>query len=116
MLSPAKAAKQANVSRRTIMVAIESHKLNANRNNRNHWQITPDNLKNWMEERDTLPSPAGDTPTDTVSPNPELLIQIRGLEVELKATQERLADTKEDRDEWRQQAKDLAQRRRWWHL
>lgn len=98
------------------MVAIEAHKLQASRNNRNHWQIDPNDLKKWMDGRDTpLPSPT-DTPSDTPSDTTELLMKINGLEIELKATSERLAEVKEDRNEWRSQAQKLAQKKRWWHL
>jgi len=120
MLSPNNASKQAGVSRRTIMVAIESFKLKASRNNRNHWKIKPDDLRQWMDQRDTPPSRIGDTISGTstgqVSQDLELLIQIKGLEVDLKGTQDRLDDVKEDRDHWRKQAQELARKRRWWHF
>ena len=102
------------------MVAIEGQHLRAIRNNRNHWKIDPEDLKLWMDGRDKTPSPSGEayseTTSDTDFTNTELLVQIKGLEVELKATQERLSEVKEDRDHWREQAQDLVGRRRWWHF
>lgn len=43
-MSPAQAAEAAGVSRWAIMRAIQSHKLKAHRDNRNNWQILPDDL------------------------------------------------------------------------
>jgi uncharacterized coiled-coil DUF342 family protein len=120
MLSPAKAAKRANVSRRAIMFAIESHKLKASRNNKNHWQIDPVELEKWMEQRPERPSPStetsSETPTETSSETSEMLLKINTLEVELKAANERLDEVKEDRDRWYDQAQKLAEKpaKKWW--
>lgn len=43
-MSPAQAAEAVGVSRWAIMRAIQSHKLKAQRDNRNNWQILPDDL------------------------------------------------------------------------
>ena len=120
MLSPAKAAKRANVSRRAIMFAIESHKIKASRNNKNHWQIDPVELEKWMEQRPERPSPSTETgtetSTETSSDTSEMRLKINTLEVELKAANEKLSDIKEDRDHWRDQAQMLAKKpaRKWW--
>lgn len=46
-MSPAQAAKVAGVSRWAILRAIKSLKLNAFRDNRGNWQISPDDLAEW---------------------------------------------------------------------
>ncbi|QIE44008.1 helix-turn-helix domain-containing protein (plasmid) [Rhodobacteraceae bacterium SC52] len=46
-MSPAQAAHQAKVSRRTIMRAIENHDLKAFRDNKNHWKIAAQDLEQW---------------------------------------------------------------------
>lgn len=60
-LSPAKAAQLAKVSRRTIMRAIDAQELRAFRDNRNRWQIGPEELEKWA---DTQSSPSGQRPHD----------------------------------------------------
>lgn len=96
------------------MNAIEAHKLQASRNNKNHWQITEDDLEKWMEGRDRPPSPAGESTTesssDTSSETTEMRVEINRLQVELKATCEQLDEVRVDRDAWRDQAQDLARR------
>ena len=66
-VSPQKAADQAGVSRRTIMVAIENHDLEATRNNRNHWQIDPADLSKWIEDRDSRINNRHDTYSESIS-------------------------------------------------
>jgi excisionase family DNA binding protein len=51
MHSPQKAAGIAGVSRKTIVDAINAKKLYASRNNRNHWVISENDLKAWMDSR-----------------------------------------------------------------
>ena len=48
-LSPAQAAQWAKVSRRTIMRAIDAQELPAFRDNRNRWQIAPQELERWAD-------------------------------------------------------------------
>lgn len=97
MVSPQKAADRAGVSRRTVMVAIEGFKLKAIRDNRNRWQIDPDDLSRWIDERDTShdATTAGstDTPTDGSSAaDVELRIENARLEARLEAANTRIAD------------------------
>ena len=46
-LSPEQAAQLAEVSRWTILRAIKSQRLQARRDNRNRWQISPHDLEAW---------------------------------------------------------------------
>ena len=48
-ISPAHAAQSKNVSRRTIMRAIEALELKAIRDNRNRWKIDPHDLDRWAK-------------------------------------------------------------------
>lgn len=92
------------------MNAIEAHKLQASRNNKNHWQITEDDLEKWMEGRDRPPSPFSESTTESSSDTSEMRIEINRLQIELKATCEHLDEVRADRDAWREQAQDLARR------
>jgi excisionase family DNA binding protein len=49
MLTPAKAAEIAGVSRTTIMKALKNHDLKAVRDNRNRWQIDSEELTRWCD-------------------------------------------------------------------
>ena len=84
MISPQKAADQAGVSRRTVMVAIENRSLPAHRNNKNHWQISPEDLQRWIDERGTSPDTKPDTSsgTTTETSTDSISIQLVSLKVE----------------------------------
>jgi excisionase family DNA binding protein len=107
-MSPAHAAQSKNVSRRTIMRAIETHELKARRDNRNHWKITPEDLDRWA---DAQSAPTGEVhPVPTPQDSVETLARVARLEAENSQLRERLSEIKEDRDAW----KEMAQRRRRW--
>ena len=107
-LSPAQAAQVASVSRWTIMRAIKSHELKAVRDNKNHWKIDPDELDRWSAS--TVRTVEATHPLHTLKDSAETLAHVAALEVENGQLRERLSETKEDRDAWRE----MAQRRRWW--
>lgn len=116
-LSPQQAADRASVSRGTIMNAIKDKSLTAFRDNRNRWQITADNLSEWMTGRGVIiTATATDKPDNVTPPIDERSLQIAVLEAEARAKDERIADLETDRDHWRDQAKALANapRRKWW--
>lgn len=127
MLTPHQAAARAKVSRGTIMNALKDGALIGFRDNRNRWQIKPDELARWLSDRtgtasvkaynsDTLKIPAVD----------EKDLRVAVLEAELKGKEQRIADLERDRDDWKAQAQELARcnlpnvqlatppRRRWW--
>jgi predicted site-specific integrase-resolvase len=54
MLTPAKAAQIAQVSRTTVMNAIKSSDLHAVRDNKNRWQIDENDLKQWSGFTDSV--------------------------------------------------------------
>ena len=111
MYSPQKAAGIAGVSRKTVMDAITAQKLKATRNNRNHWVISEDDLKAWMDSRGVklIPDTSSDTFSDTIT---QLSVENSGLKAEVKAKDETITDLKVERDDW----KSLAQRSVWQKL
>ena len=111
MYTPQKAAGIAGVSRKTVMDAINAQKLKATRNNRNHWVISEDDLKVWMDSRGVKPKSdtSSDASSDTIT---RQSVEISGLKVEVKVVREANADLKVERDDW----KALAQRSVWQKL
>lgn len=101
-MSPAEAAQLKNVSRRTIMRAIESQELQAFRDNRNHWKIDPQSLDKWANAQWAPTEQAhSDTP---IMPTPDLAVSFARVEAERDALREQLEQIKEDRNHWRQLA------------
>lgn len=98
-MSPAQAAQLKGVSRRTIMRAIESHELQAFRDNRNHWKIDPQALDKWADAQ-WAPSEHVHPEVPTL-PTPDLVISLARAEAERDALREQLEQIKEDRDHWR---------------
>ena len=111
MYTPQKAAGIAGVSRKTVMDAINAQKLKATRNNRNHWVISEDDLKVWMDSRGVKlkPDTSSDASSDTIT---RLSVENSGLKVEVKVVREANADLKVERDDW----KALSQRSVWQKL
>ena len=113
-MSPAHAAQSKNVSRRTIMRAIESLDLQAIRDNRNHWKINPQDLDRWA---DAQCAPSGHAhPKLPTMPTPDLEAKLAVAEAQRDAAIEQLTNVQEDRDRWRKMAETLAEkpRRSWW--
>jgi excisionase family DNA binding protein len=113
-MSPAHAAQAKNVSRRTIMRAIEALELKAIRDNRNHWKIDPQDLDKWA---DTQCAPSEHAhPTLPTMPIPDLEAKLAVAEAQRDAAREQLAGVQEDRDRWRNMAEKLTDkpRRSWW--
>ena len=113
-MSPAHAAHSKNVSRRTIMRAIESHELKAVRDNRNHWKIDPQDLDRWADVQG-MPSEHAHIILPTV-PTSDLEVKLAVAEAQRDAARDQLAGVKKDRDKWREMAEKLADkpRRSWW--
>lgn len=101
-MSPAQAAHLKGVSRRTIMRAIESHELQAFRDNRNHWKIDPQALDKWA---DVQWAPSEHVHLEVPAlPIHDLAISLARVEAERDALREQLEQTKDDRDHWRRLA------------
>jgi excisionase family DNA binding protein len=110
-ISPAHAAQSKNVSRRTIMRAIETLELKAVRDNRNRWKIDPKDLDRWAGAQW---APSGHA--HTALPTSDLEVKLAVAEAQRDAAREQLAAVQEDRDRWREMAEKLADkpRRSWW--
>ena len=127
-LTPHQAAARAKVSRGTIMNALKDGSLVGFRDNRNRWQIKPDDLSKWLSNRSNNVSDKPDNSDRQKLPVvDEKALRIAVLETELKGKDQRIADLERDRDQrisalerdrdsWKEQAQELAQHRprRWW--
>lgn len=114
-MSPTEAAQRIGVSRWSIMRAIKTHKLRAERDNRNHWMITPDDLSTWRAQ-------GAHNVRQQIVAHPNEVMELReklASEAARADAAERARDQAEaDRDAWKQQATALLSRppwtRRWW--
>jgi hypothetical protein len=103
-LSPNAAAKLTGISRSAIMRALASKALFAQRDNKNRWLISPDDLAKWADGRpDTLAQVRPET-----EPVPDLSRELASSKTEVRLLREQLDDTKADRDAWRSQAEALS--------
>ena len=119
-LSPEQAAQLAEVSRWTILRAIKSQRLQARRDNRNRWQISPHDLEAWSAH--TVQTQAHTVQAQVITrPAPEAAQaeELPALRAALTAeaaradAAERARDQAEaDRDQWRDMAQALAKRPR----
>lgn len=119
-LSPEQAAQLAEVSRWTILRAIKSQRLQARRDNRNRWQISPHDLEAWSAH--TVQTQAHTVQAQVIThPAPEAAQaeELPALRAALTAeaaradAAERARDQAEaDRDQWRDMAQTLAKRPR----
>lgn len=110
LMSPAQAAQQANVSRRTVMRAIESHELKAHRDNRNRWKIAPKDLDMWAGAQ-LSPSDQGPQKAHT-NAHSEDTLKLALHEAENAHLRERISELEKDRDHWRDLAEKLVERPR----
>lgn len=98
-MSPAQAAQAANVSRRTIMRAIERHELKASRDNRNRWKISRSDFDKWANAHCTL-SEYAQSDARTL-PTSDMAISLARAEAERDGLKTQLTEAKADRDHWR---------------
>lgn len=99
------------------MRAIECHDLKAIRDNRNHWKVSPEDADRWAAAQW---APTGHRPPETPThAHPDLTSELAAAHAENAQLRERLADRdaaiadlREDREKWRQQAAALLEDKR----
>ena len=120
------AAKATGKSKATISKAIKTGRISASKNETGAYNIDPAELHR-VYPANILPTHITEQNQTPVNPevNTNNFPLIKELELKLEAAQQRLtdkedqlADLREDRDKWRQQAttllEDKRQKRRWW--
>lgn len=118
-LTPQQAATRAKVSRGTIMNALKNGALLGYRDNRNRWQIKPEDLSKWLSYRPDNNTIRPDN-LDMMKryPDEESALRIAVLKAEVASKDQRISDLERDRDNWKEQAQELARNRprRWWRF
>ena len=116
VLSLRAAAKEAGTSKSTILRAIQSGRLSAHRNDDGGYDIDPAELFRVYPPKPRVETPersaghmAGrDTPADGPAEPDALAVErvtrIAALETEVRGLRDLLAEVKQSRDEWREQA------------
>jgi hypothetical protein len=110
-LSATAAAKVAHKSKADILEAIKSGVMSANKNGRGHWEIDPSELNRVFpyavskpnQERFGKPSET-DVKTNETS---VLSVEVKMLREQLEFKDEILAELRQERDDWKGQAKTL---------
>jgi DNA-binding MurR/RpiR family transcriptional regulator len=105
-MSPAQAAEAAGVSRWAIMRAIQSHKLKAHRDNRNNWQILPDDLAAHY------PHIVRTVRTAHPDEAEEMRAKLAAETARADAAERARDQAEADRDRWQRMAEKLADRQR----
>lgn len=118
------AAKATGKSKATISKAIKNGRISAQKDETGTFRIDPSELHRVYQS--TVSIEHNETPANTAR-KPDIDGTIRELQARLEAAQERvadkdavIADLREDRDRWRQQATALLEgphrppKRRWW--
>lgn len=111
-MTPEHAAQVAKVSRWTILRAIKSQQLKARRDNRNRWQISPQDLDEWCAHTVRTPKIEAPAPDAAQADETPTLRAALAAETARADAAERARDQAEaDRNQWRDMAQTLAQRR-----
>jgi len=105
-MTPAQAAAAAGVSRWAIMRAINRQQLKAHRNNRNQWQITPEDLQAHYPH--SVRSVRNAHPDDST----ELRANLAGETARADAAERARDQAEADRDRWQRMAEKLAEKPR----
>ena len=124
------AAKLASVSKSTLTRAIKSGRLSAYRRDDGGYEIDVAELARVYAVRVETPAPGGATGSVTqeatapaqprdAGATPDVAARLAALDAEVRGLRELLAEVRDSRDQWRQQAERLAitgpaERRSWW--
>jgi excisionase family DNA binding protein len=116
VLTLGEASKHLSVSKPTLSKAIKTGKLSATRREDSSWAIDGAELDRYWQANQHRMRPA--TPQIPLSETEATDAQVAELRGKLADMQERLSETRADRDAWREQAQRLAltppKPRRWW--
>lgn len=112
-LSPAQAAKLVGVSRWTILRAVKSLGLKAQRDNSGHWRIRENDLREWSAAQGAHMGQA-EVPAQVA--HHDLTREIAVLSAKLAAVERARDQAEGERDRWQRMAERLAegQARRGW--
>lgn len=102
-LSLNKAAKEAGVAKSTLLEALNSGRMSADKNDRGHWQIDPAELFRVFEK--TSSTEQG-KPTPTPTQNHQKTSETSALEIEVKMLREQIERMDAERDRERSQLTD----------
>ena len=96
-LSLNKAAKEAGVAKSTLLDALNSGRMSAEKNEKGHWQIDPAELFRVFPKSSSTEQ---EKPKATLVENPQKTIQNSALEVEVKMLREQIdrLDTERERE------------------
>ena len=102
------AAKATGVSKMTLSRAIKKGTISASKNESGGYVIDPAELHRVFPPVTSLQSQSEENVTKRYTDDTQLLQQLKTLEFQLEVTQERLEETKQERDDWKEQAKRLS--------
>ena len=116
MVTLGKAAQLTGTSKTTLTRAIRAGRLSAIRQDDGSYRIDPAELSRVYALKAVPPATVpttGDvahhsTPSETPATDPELQAKTAALEAELKGLRELVAELRQSRDDWRDQAQRLA--------
>jgi hypothetical protein len=103
----ASAATACGVNKSTILRAIKAGKVSATKDEHNEWHVEPAELHRVYPPAAERNGEPADAPQRYAAPD-AAAIQLAGLAVEVGMLRDQLADTRRDRDAWRDQAQRLA--------
>ena len=107
-LSANQAAKEAGVAKKTLLDAIKTGRMSAEKNDKGHWQIDPAELFR------VFPKTGGELEAETETHPLKKPQETSALEVEVKMLREQMdwqndiiEELRQERDDWKGQAKTL---------
>lgn len=102
-LSLNKAAKEANIAKSTLLQALNSKRMSAEKNEKGHWEIETSELFRVFPKSG---STEHTEPKPTPYTEPLKTIQNSALEVEVKMLREKIEDSSLEREREREQARE----------
>lgn len=101
------AAKATGVSKMTLSRAIKKGTISAAKNDSGGYEIDPAELHRIFPAVSAIQAHDANIDTKRYTNDTPLLQRIMELEIKLEVTKERLEETRQERDDWKEQAKRL---------